>query len=318
MGRWHADAVRRLGRRVALIIEPNETAGTSLARRHPGARAITTFDARLIVEHASIAHVCSPVSTHAPIVAALVRAGVHVIVEKPFTPTAAETEELVSLAEGTHVLVCPVHQFLFQDGVRRLRAWLPTLGKIRRVEFSACSAGAKGPDGASQDDLVAEILPHPLSLVSQLLDTPVGRLDWVVVHPSPGELRAVAVAGDGVVDVAISANGRPTENMLRVVGDFGSATADLYHGYAIRSGATVSRWMKVTYPFVGAGRTLQTAAVNLARRTINREPAYPGLRALVRAFYEAVERGAPSPIEPAAIIDVAAARDLILDRIVAR
>jgi predicted dehydrogenase len=315
MGQWHADAVRRIGGRVTVIVEPNETTRTAVGQRHPGAWLMPELDANAIAEHASVAHVCSPLATHATIARSLIEAGIHALVEKPFTPTADQAAVLLDLATARNVALCPVHQFLFQDGVRQVVDWLPELGIIRRVEFSACSAGAKAADRASLDDLIGEILPHPLSLVSSLLDADVARLDWHVVHPAPGEFRGVASSGKAVVDVAISANGRPTENTLRVVADGGTASADLFHGYATRSSPAVSRRAKVIYPFAAAGRSLQAASLNLARRAMRHEPAYPGLRRLVRAFYNAVATGAPTPIAPRVILEVARARDLLLERI---
>jgi predicted dehydrogenase len=312
MGRWHADAITRIGGRVALIVDPNLEALTALGRRHPSARLMTELDPAVAAAHATVAHVCSPLPTHAAVISRLIEAGIPVLAEKPLAENAETTMALLSLAERHGVMLCPVHQFLFQEGVRRLRKWLPAMGTLRRLEFSACSAGAMGSDAASLDALIAEVLPHPLSLVAMLARTPVAGLTWQVAHPAPGEFRAMAIVGDAIADLAISAHGRPTENLLRVVADRGSATLDLFHGYAVRHAPKVSRTAKVARPFVVSGRNLRAASVNLVRRAARREPAYPGLRELVRAFYAAVERRGPPPIDPNDIRDVAAARDRLL------
>ena len=315
MGRWHADAVRRIGGQVTVIVDPDPTARTALARRHPAARLVAEVDPDEISRQAIAAHVCTPLSTHAPIVAALATAGIHLIVEKPFAENAEDTAALLSLASERRVVVCPVHQFLFQDGVRRMIDWLPTLGPLRRIEFSTCSAGAALDDPAALDALIAEILPHPLSLIAALLGVRLAGTDWQVAHPTAGEFRAIAAINDTIIDVAISSHGRPTENVLRAVGDAGSATADLFHGFAVRHDGRVARNAKIARPFLAAGATLASATANLGRRVVAREPAYPGLREMVRRFYNAVrgERMAPIPSED--VIDVAAARDELLARI---
>lgn len=315
MGQWHADAITRLGGRVSLIVDRNLDALAAMGRRHPAARLMTELDPSLVASHAVAAHVCTPLATHAIIITRLIEAGVHVLAEKPLTESADSTATLLSLAEEHGVLLCPVHQFLFQDGVRRLLRWLPGMGALRRIEFSTCTAGATGEDPARLDGLVGEILPHPLSLVAAMSLAPVARMSWHVQHPTPGEFQATASTGDGVVDVAISSHGRPTENLVRAVADGGSATADLFHGYAVRHGPTVSRRAKVTHPFLVSGRTLRGASVNLVRRAARREPAYPGLRELVRAFYAAVARGEPSPIAPESVMDVAMARDRLVSQL---
>jgi predicted dehydrogenase len=315
MGRWHADAVRRIGGRVAIIVDPDEVARHALGRRHPGARLVPDFDAALLATTSTAAHICTPVSTHAAMATALVGAGIHALVEKPLTASAESTTTLMAAAQARGVVVCPVHQFLFQGGTRRLLRWLPTLGTVRRVEFSTCSAGALGDDAASLDDLIGEVLPHPLALFRAILGTPLERVNWQTAHPTPGEFRALATAGSAILDVAISAHGRPTENTLRVVADEGSVTVDLFHGYATRHSSTVSRRAKITAPFVKSGKAFGGASANLVLRVARREPAYPGLRELVRAFYAAIGSGGPAPIEPDAVTDVAISRDRLLARL---
>jgi predicted dehydrogenase len=315
MGRWHANAVRKIGGRVTVIVDPNDAAREALGRRFPEARLIAELNPSLVGRHANAAHVCTPLPTHAAVVRGVVEAGLHALVEKPFAENSDTTARLLSLAEAHGVIVCPVHQFLFQDGVRRIFEWLPSLGRVCRVEFSTCSAGAAGDDRASLDDLVAEILPHPLALVSALMGTPLGAKSWQIAYPRAGELRAVTTVSDAVVTFAISAHGRPTENLLRVVGTAGSATADLFHGFAVRHAGVVSRRAKMAQPFVSAGMTLGGASLNLARRALLREPAYPGLRELVRRFYSATRGEHPTPISPASIADIACARDRIIGQL---
>ena len=312
MGRWHAHAVRRLGGRVTVIVDPNDAAREALGRRHPEARLAAELDPPLVARHANAAHVCTPLSTHAAVVRGVVEAGLHALVEKPFAENAETTADLLALADARGVIVCPVHQFVFQDGVQRIVDWMPKLGRICRVDFSTCTAGATGEDRASLDELVAEILPHPLALVSSLLDAPLVAKRWHVVYPTPGELRTVTTIGDAVVTVAISAHGRPTENVLRVVGTAGSATADLFHGFAVRHTGVVSRRAKIAQPLIIAGLTLGGASLNLGRRAVLREPAYPGLRELVRRFYSATRGERLTPISPASIVDIACARDRVL------
>lgn len=312
MGRWHAHAVRRLGGRVAVIVDPDDASREALGRQHPDARLAAELDPSLIARHANAAHVCTPLSTHAAVVRGVIDAGLHALVEKPFAQNAETTADLLALAEARGVIVCPVHQFVFQDGVQRIGGWMPELGRICRVDFSTCTAGATGEDRASLDRLVAEILPHPLGLVSALLGASVGGRRWQLVYPTPGEFHAVTTIGDATVTIAISAHGRPTENALRVVGTAGSATADLFHGFAVRRGGVVSRQAKIAQPLLTAGLTLGGASLNLARRVLTREPAYPGLRELVRRFYSASRDERPTPISPASIVDIACARDRML------
>jgi predicted dehydrogenase len=253
---------------VTVIVDPNDAAREALGQRHPEALRLAELDASRLARHASAVHVCTPLPTHLDIVSATIEAGLHALVEKPFARDADETTRLLGLAEQYGVIACPVHQFVFQDGVRQITAWLPSLGRIHRVDFSTCSAGARENDPVSLDDLVAEILQHPLALMSALLGAPLKASRWQIAHPVAGELRAIASVRDAIVSIAISSHSRPTENLLRVLGTAGSATADLFHGFAVRRDGAVSRRTKMAQPFIMAGKTFGSASVNLARRAI--------------------------------------------------
>ena len=312
MGRWHAHAVRRIGGRVAWIVDPNEDARRALGRRFPEAQLAESLDPDVVRRTSTAAHVCSPLPTHAPLITALSEAGIDALVEKPFAENAAVTRRTLALAQERGVIVCPVHQFLFQNGIQRICSWLPHLGVVRRIAYSACSAGAGEGVDLRFDDLIAEILPHPLAITSLLLGARVSEIRWSVLHPESGELQAIGLLGKTVIDLAISAHGRPTENEVRIVADNGSATADLYHGFAVRHGGEVSKGRKIIRPFAMSARTLGVAAANLSVRVLRGEPAYPGLRRLVRVFYAAVGSRTDPPITPDAIIDVATGRDTLL------
>jgi predicted dehydrogenase len=234
-----------------------------------------------------------------------------VLVEKPVTPSSAETAELVERAVSLGVIVCPVHQFLFQPGVMQAAHAVDAIGPIVHLQYTACSAGAAHDLGAA-DAIAADILPHPLSIARRLLGGRVSDFAWVAVRPRPGDIRVVGARGGVSLGVVISMHGRPTESGFRLIGEHGSVVVDLFHGFAVRLPGTVSRWRKITAPFADSGRQAVAAGANLVVRLSRREPAYPGLRSLVAAMYRAAVRGGASPILPDETIDVAVARDNIL------
>jgi hypothetical protein len=67
-----------------------------------------------------------------------------------------------------------------------------------------------------------------------------------------------------------------------------------------------SRRDKVLAPFrLGAG-VMTGAAVNLAGRALRVEPAFPGLRELIAAFYRSVRDGGDPPIPTDELLETAA------------
>ena len=311
MGRWHAHAAGKAGGRVVCVVDPDLIRARNLAARHGEATALPSLDTVEWRDRIDVAHVCTPVQTHEQVVRTLIESGVHVLVEKPVTPSAPETTQLIERARSLGVIVCPVHQFLFQAGVATATRALSEIGPIVHFEYAACSAGA-AHDASTSDDVAADILPHPLSLARRLLGGRLVDFEWLVVRPREGELRIVGRRAGVSISVLISMHGRPTESAFRVIGERGSVVVDLFHGFAVRLPGTVSRWRKIAAPFADSGRLAIAAGANLTARALRREPAYPGLRSLVAAVYQAAERGGAWPIPPDETIDVAVARDRVL------
>jgi hypothetical protein len=188
--------------------------------------------------------------------------------------------------------------------MRRALRQLATIGALRHIEFTMCSAGASGQPGMV-DAIADEILPHPLSILQRVIGAPVAALDWAVRRPIAGEIRGLAESGDATIALTVSMTGRPTVNGGMLIGTRGTFEIDLFHGYAIRHGGTVSRARKAVQPLTRSVVLGTTATLNLARRALHGQSAYPGLWELVEEFYEAVRSGGKSPISSAETLDVA-------------
>lgn len=306
MGRWHAHAARHAGAEVVAVADLDGEAARAIADGAP------TFDGigpLLGATTPDVVHLCTPLATHGVLARQALNAGCHVLVEKPLVPDAAETEALLALAGASGRLLCPVHQFPFQDGARQARASLSGLGRLVRVEATFCSAGAEGAHTDAPDAVVADVLPHPISLIQALVPGALDGASWTTAHPAPGELLATAELGGALATIRVSMAARPTEALFRLGGSEGSVTLDLFHGFATVEPGAVSRRRKITLPFERAARQAATAGANLARRAVRKEPAYPGLRTLVRTFYDACMGDHPAPISARAIVQAARLRD---------
>ena len=143
MGRWHAHAIARAGGRVVAIVDADVERAESLAARCPGRPAIVADVRSAIAQHAvDVVHVCTAIESHEALAGDAIAAGAHVLVEKPLAPDATTVERLHAKAAEQGVLLCPVHQFLYQPGVLQAARWMGSLGTARHFELVACSAGA--------------------------------------------------------------------------------------------------------------------------------------------------------------------------------
>lgn len=294
MGTWHADAVRRVGGQVVAVFDQDPAAAQRLAARFPGAQARSELALDELA--LDVCHICTPPESHVALAEAALAAGRHVLIEKPLAPTLAETQHLLDLAAAQNLLLCPVHQYPFQDGVQQVRRRLRQLAPLVAFHHTVRSAGGVGRTTEEVAQIAAGILPHFLSLVAALLPVELAAIEWQVVQPRAGEWLVSGNAQGIGLTLTISMAGRPPVNVCEVVGAGGTATMDLFHGFARFEGGHVSRLHKIWQPFGAAGGQLWAAGLNLGRRAVRREPAYPGLRPLIAAFYAALRSEGTSPI----------------------
>ena len=309
MGGWHARFAAAAGARIVAVCDPDHVRAERIASRHYDCRAVADLEEAIAA--ADVVHICTPTGTHRTLVAHALRARRHVLVEKPLAATTAETAELLALADSHGVLLCPVHQFVFQDGVRSAAARLTEIAPVVHLDFLICSAGATGGDDRTRDAVAVEVLPHPLSIVASLLPGVLPRMQWSVQRPAAGELRVLGRVNEISISMVVSMRARPTRNRLEILGARGTMHVDLFHGYVSHYDGAVSRSRKVTQPFVMAATDTTAAAANLARRAIRREPAYPGLRRLLGEVYAAIGAGAACPLPAADTLAVAEAGEVI-------
>jgi predicted dehydrogenase len=309
MGGWHAAAAARAGARVAVVIDPDAARARSLAQKYRGATSAALLEDVLSPSSLDVLHVCAPPAAHYEIAARALDAGLHLIVEKPLAPTADETKALYQRAAERGALVCPAHQFLFQDGTLKARTWLPRIGRLVHLEATFCSAGGGRRAGDELDAVAAEILPHPLSLLECFLPGGIGTDHLATGHPEPGELRASGERAGVTWAILVSLRARPPVCAFELFGSEGAIHLDLFHGFAVLESGRVSKAQKIARPLALGLKGLSAGALNLGRRVVTREMAYPGLRRLVGSFYQAVRVGGASPVTPAEAIAVAQARD---------
>src|SRR5580658_8989695 len=123
-GYWGPNIVRNLmsldGSRVVAIAEISPAARERAQKAYPGVKV--TADTAEVITSTQIdaIAVVSPVWTHFELAKAALENGKHVFVEKPFTSTSAQGEELVNLAAQKNLRIMVDHTFLFTGAVRRI------------------------------------------------------------------------------------------------------------------------------------------------------------------------------------------------------
>ena len=104
---FHAPLVAATpGMRLTAIVTGSDERRSQARREHPDARLVASTD-MLFAEGnpVDLLVLASPNRTHVPLATAALRAGMHVVVDKPFAPTAAEARSLIGEAERQQRLV---------------------------------------------------------------------------------------------------------------------------------------------------------------------------------------------------------------------
>lgn len=131
---FHAQVIRGVpGLRLAAILQRS---GSEAAEKYPDVRVVRSVEELLAVREIRLVVIATPNDTHAPLARQCLEAGRDVVVDKPFTTTLAEAQELVELAEKLGRLITVYHNRRYDgdfQAIREIRSE-GTLGVVVRFE----------------------------------------------------------------------------------------------------------------------------------------------------------------------------------------
>ncbi len=112
--------------------------------------------------------VSTPASTHHELARLALKAGRHVIVEKPLALEVAHCEELKELAEKANRVLMVAHTFLYNPGIQKLRECVKSsaFGRVYYLHSTRTNLGPIRHDVNAIWDLAA----HDISIFNYLLD----------------------------------------------------------------------------------------------------------------------------------------------------
>jgi predicted dehydrogenase len=175
--------------RVAAVCDLSETLARNTAKLWKVPRYYTSLSE--LIEHSNIdvVDICTPPHTHANLAIQAMKAGFHVLLEKPMTMTAKDAEKIVKCQKTTGMKAGVIHNWLFEPPVVEATSLVEKgcLGEVFHAEVETlypiddlmianrnhwCH---KFPGGR-----FSEMLAHPIYLIRHFL----GELKVGVVHAS--------------------------------------------------------------------------------------------------------------------------------------
>ncbi|MCE4225047.1 Gfo/Idh/MocA family oxidoreductase [Methylobacterium sp. C25] len=154
--------------RLVAVVDRDPLRRSAAERAHQGIR--TTASASEVFSDPSIRAVAiaTPTHTHYELALAALRAGKHVLVEKPLAQTSAQVAHLIEEAEQRKLVLMVDHTFLYTPAVQKIRQLIASggLGDIYYYNSTRASLGLFQSD----INVVWDLAVHDLSIIRYLLD----------------------------------------------------------------------------------------------------------------------------------------------------
>jgi predicted dehydrogenase len=170
-GYWGPNVVRNFhtheDSEVTLVCDKDPNAQSRLKKAHPGISFTTDATEVLKSTKIDLVAVVTPVWTHFELAKAALENGKHVFVEKPFTCSVTQAEELIELADRKNLRIMVDHTFLFTGAVKKIRQLVDegALGELFYYDSLRVNLGLFQHDV----NVIWDLAPHDLSIMDHVI-----------------------------------------------------------------------------------------------------------------------------------------------------
>lgn len=171
-GYWGPNLIRNFSSSKATklvgVCDRDQSRLDAVAGLNPAARQYTEFKELLANPEIEAVAIATPPKTHAPFAAAALKAGKHVLVEKPLCVNSGEGEQLLALANDRGLTLMVDHTYLYSPAVRRMKQLIDS-GDLGRLHFFD---SVRINLGLFQNDVnvLWDLACHDIAIVSYLVD----------------------------------------------------------------------------------------------------------------------------------------------------
>lgn len=289
-------------------------AGNYARQKYHALSAYTDYRKMLEEAKPDLVHILTPAHTHKFLAMDCLEAGVHVICEKPITPSYPQFRELWEVAKKNNLYLMEDHNYRFNTNIIAMQQLVKegTLGNIQEVEVRmALDVRSGGP-------FADENLPHPIHQM------PAGMVHDLITHicylallfiPDFKQVKSAwrnhgggdlfkyddldaLIINDSVhARLRFSSYTKPECFTVIVRGDRGFVETDIFQPY-LRSVIPLQVGKQLT-PLINHfvnGWQLMSASVSNFRDKIMQKTPYEGLYRLLELTYGAIIAGKELPI----------------------
>lgn len=140
----------------------------NIKRLFPSAEVTTSYDELLQREDVQGIAIVTPVSTHYTLALKALKAGKHVLIEKPMTARSSESQELLQVAAEKNLTLMVDHTFVYTGAVRKMKELIQKgdIGDILYFDSVRVNLGLFQHDAS----VIWDLAPHDLSIMDYLID----------------------------------------------------------------------------------------------------------------------------------------------------
>lgn len=170
-GYWGPNIVRNFNNQpdamVVAVCDLDPNALRKAEGTYEGIRVTSNCDEIINTVDIDAVAIITPVSTHYALAKKALRNGKHVFIEKPFTASTREAEELIELADRKNLVIMVDHTFLFCGAVKKIKQLIDddVLGDLFYFDSIRINLGLFQKDV----NVVWDLAPHDLSIMNHLI-----------------------------------------------------------------------------------------------------------------------------------------------------
>lgn len=223
LGRFHAQKYAQAANsRLVAVVDANEAARTRVAAE-TGARPVADY--RELLGEVDAVSVVTPTPAHYSIARDFLRAGAHVLVEKPITETAREARELIEAARSAGRVLQVGHLERFNPAV------LAAEPHLRTPRFIECHRLAPYRERGTDVNVVLDLMIHDIDIVQSIVGSPIAAVEAVGAPVFSDEIdianARIRFENGCVANTTASRVSLKTERKLRLFQDDAYLSLDL-------------------------------------------------------------------------------------------
>ncbi len=296
------------------VCDLSPVAAEYAAQRYGAKKAHTDLEQMLSDEQPEVVHILTPPHSHKAIAETCLKAGAHVICEKPIAANLEEFEALWQLARQCDRHLIEDQNYRFNDPIVKINNMVRdgVLGDVKEVDIRLCLKVRDGGPFAN------EILKHPIHrMPAGVIHDFITHMACLAVNYLPSfdsvtalwnnhgggelfkfdDLDALVVGGDVHGRFRFSAQTLPESFSVTVRGTEGFAETDLFQPYlkCVIPRAGGQQLSPLVNHFVNGFGLVKASFVNFRNKLMQRTP-YHGLQVLLDKTYAAIIAGQQPPV----------------------